>query len=477
MSKVDWNKLLTPVRRKTRSGSGHKVSAPGPRTEGERDFDRILFCTPVRRLADKTQVFPLEKNDSVRTRLTHSHEVSNIARSIGVALCYTTSLFDSIDNAERHIPPILAAVGLAHDIGNPPFGHQGELSIGSWFEANAKKVFGDDPQITEQMRQDYLRFEGNAQALRILTRLQIINDKFGLNLTCASLAALLKYPCASDEVDEDVKIRKKFGYFYSEKEICQEIWDETSLKEWVRHPLTYIMEASDDIAYSILDAEDSVKKFLVSYRDLIAYLRANAYVEENKKDDPLILDVIARSEVAHEKYKEEKLCPSELNDLSMQMFRVIAIEVLVNSVIDSFQEHYDAICDGTFKNDLIGGGKGKWLCKHLKAFSFKHAYKHRSVLELELRGHKIIHSLMDMLWLAITSRGDPLLVDKHPGDPFQVYAYSRISENYKRVFEDKDNNLPLAYKQVQLLSDMISGMTDSFARDFESELRSYRLDE
>ncbi len=470
MSKLEWSKLLTEIRRKDiEKEDGSKVNAAGARTEIERDYDRILFSTPVRRLSDKTQVFPLEKHDSVRTRLTHSHEVSNIARSIGVALCYDKKLFDNIEKSQRNIPSILAAVGLAHDIGNPPFGHQGEVAIGSWFNKNKVLVFESDKNATNQMIEDYLNFEGNAQALRILTRLQILNDNYGLNLTCGSIAALMKYPISSDKIDNKNKATKKFGYFFSEKDVCKQVWEITGLTEGIRHPLTYVMEASDDIAYTVLDAEDSIKKCLVSYRDLISHL------DMHKENDPLVTRVIEKSENLHNTYIKENLSPTELNDVSTQMFRVAAIGELVTATIESFVHNYDKIITGTFKEDLISVSAGALFSKILRSFSKKFAYKHKSVLELELRGHKVIHSLMDMLWPAIEKRGDPLVDQKHKGDPFEQYAYSRISENYKRIFEDKDNKLPLSYKRAQLLGDMISGMTDSFAIDFEEELQKLRL--
>jgi dGTPase len=265
MPQLKWADLMSETRRKS-IGKPRKQKKDGEhRTETERDFDRILFSTPVRRLADKTQVFPLEKIDSVRTRLTHSHEVSNLARSVGIALVYGSNVFEGYGDAGRNIPAMLATVGLAHDIGNPPFGHQGEQAIGSWFELHEADVFGDtaekkNPAISSDMRLDYLKFEGNAQALRILTKLQLINDEFGLNLTCGSLAALMKYPVYSHETDDQSVASKKFGCFHSERKVCEQIWEETGLRSGVRHPLAFIMEACDDIAYSVLDVEDAVKK-------------------------------------------------------------------------------------------------------------------------------------------------------------------------------------------------------------------------
>ncbi|MGH6711084.1 MAG: dGTP triphosphohydrolase, partial [Bradyrhizobium sp.] len=279
--KLEWKKLLNGDRR--RPSSSDKTIEH--RFAFERDYDRLLFSTPVRRLADKTQVFPLERNDSVRTRLTHSHEVANLARSIGTTL---TSMpiaekigLSGISDLHRIVPSILASVGLAHDLGNPPFGHQGEYAIQSWIarhsvgkavDSTSFAVFDGASELTTAHRNDFLHFEGNAQAVRLLTRLQIISDDFGLNITYATLAALMKYPVPSDKIDKAIQSRKKFNFFQSEATIVGDIWKATGLVEGVRHPLTLVMEACDDIAYSVLDLEDAAKKGLISVHDLIASL-------------------------------------------------------------------------------------------------------------------------------------------------------------------------------------------------------------
>lgn len=185
---LDWQKLLNQVRRRELHDSSESMGTGAGRTEFERDYDRILFATPTRRLADKTQVFPMEENDSIRTRLTHSLEVSNLARSIGVRLAFdhAEKVFGpnhEVLKVKRNVPSLLAAVGLAHDLGNPPFGHQGETAIQQWFAEKHNEA-----------AIDFLQFDGNAQTFRLLTRLQVLNDQYGLNLTLGTLAALIKYP-------------------------------------------------------------------------------------------------------------------------------------------------------------------------------------------------------------------------------------------------------------------------------------------
>ena len=327
---LKWQKLLSGNRRKTLKGNiGESMNTGQGREELERDYDRILFLAPVRRLADKTQVFPLDKNDSVRTRLTHSYEVSNLARSIGIRLAFdhADEVFGNDRSAlvvERNVPALLAAAALAHDLGNPPFGHQGEVAIKQWFNEKNEKIFDNE------CHKDFTNFDGNAQTLRVLTKLQILNDNYGLNLTCATLASIMKYPCLWDSEALKNEQYKKFGVFESERDVVEEVWEETGLKEGYRHPFAYVMEACDDIAYSVVDAEDTIKKGYASFYDLIDYLK------HEHDGDQVVLDVIEKAKEKNMEYKKEILSSNELNDLSTQMFRVKAIFEMIKSVTGSF---------------------------------------------------------------------------------------------------------------------------------------------
>ncbi|MGI2114905.1 dGTP triphosphohydrolase [Shewanella frigidimarina] len=473
---MDWKKLLNGARRKDIHGTEDQkigTATANGRIEIERDYDRILFATPTRRLADKTQVFPLDINDSVRTRLTHSHEVANLARGIGVRLSFELKeeIFGGNVNdivVEREVPALLAAIGLVHDLGNPPFGHQGEVAIQNWFKENKKMVFGDSP---EDYIQDFLRFDGNSQTFRLVTKLQILNDDFGLNLTYATLASMLKYPHSSIS-KSDAKIWKKHGFFLSEKSIVDDVWDKVGLKEGVRHPMTYIMEACDDIAYSVLDAEDIVKKGLASFYDLVNFLESKVTeVKDNDNDKvKIISELINNIKTKNEEFKKAKLSPAELNDMSMQMFRVYAIASLVNSVVNTFKSRINEFISLDCKHkDLVSISDGGLLCKSLKEFDYSWGYKHKSVLKLELEGHNYINSLMDMLWVGIHGR----LKNEHKSNtPFGKYAYQKISENYRRVFENPENKMQIIYREAQLLTDAISGMTDSYLITLHDELRA-----
>lgn len=485
MNTLTWDALLHEQRRKTRAEGGESTNTEKGRVQLERDYDRILFATPTRRLADKTQVFPLEKNDSVRTRLTHSHEVANLARSIGVRIAFdhAEAVFgDGADQwqVQRTVPALLAAIGLSHDLGNPPFGHQGEEAIKAWFvETNTKG------ELKNMIHPDFLNFDGNAQSFRLLARLQTLNDDFGLNLTDATLTSLLKYPSFHNTRDNAYE---KWGIFESEREIAEEIWEFTGLKEGQRHPLTYIMEACDDIAYSVIDAEDTVKKGYASFYDLMDYL------EHHAGEDEVVKGVIEASRNKNKKFKEsEELSSPELIDMSMQMFRVFAIFQMVDSVTEEFVASIDKMMAGTIARDfkLIKHARAAKLCKTLKDFNKKHGFRHKDVLRLELQGNNYIQSMMDMLWSAI--------VKDTNNEAFNKYGYRRISENYRRVYEsataeikarqetlDNENqDLPevekgrlseedrqsLLYAQCQLLCDAVSGMTDSYLISLHKELR------
>jgi dGTPase len=447
---LNWDQLLNPIRRKKLiDGASESLGTGVGRKELERDYDRILFATPTRRLADKTQVFPMEEHDSIRTRLTHSHEVSNLARSIGIRLAFehAEEVFgkhhDQLE-VKRNIPPLLAAVGLAHDLGNPPFGHQGELAIQQWFQEKNKK----DGSIQD----DFLQFDGNAQTLRLLTRLQVLNDQYGLNLTVATLAALIKYPTIYGT--SEMFGLKKHGIFQSETEIAQQVWEQTGLGVGIRHPLVFIMEACDDIAYSIIDAEDTVKKGYASFYDLMDHL------ESTNGNDPITQAVLKTSWNENGKFKSlassktHKISSRELNDASMQMFRVKAISEMVVCATEVFVQNIQKIMNGDIERgfELIKNSKCTALCSATKKFDYHHGFQHREVLRLELKGNNYIKSMMTMLWNAIQN-------EDSPDNPFARYVYGNISENYKVVYNNTNKD---DYAKRQLLCDAISGMTETY---------------
>ncbi|MDD4600974.1 MAG: dNTP triphosphohydrolase [Negativicutes bacterium] len=480
---LNWKDLLSEKRRTGTFGKTQKEDnkdSDDHRTPVERDYDRILFSTPVRRLADKTQVFPLEENDSVRTRLTHSLEVSNLAKSIGISLVTKSKIFSSVPEANRNVPTMLAAAGLVHDLGNPPFGHQGEAAIGSWFQEhfNSWETKKEDApkgieELNEQMKNDFKNFEGNAQTLRLVSRLQLLNNNRGLNLTMGTLGALMKYTVPSHKIckKSDTSrnaLNKKHGYFFSENEVVEEIRSATGLSEGARHPMAFIMEASDDIAYSVLDIEDAVKKGLISVMDVVSFLEhSTTQAEGEAKELTLRVVKLAKDDIA--KYRNEKLSPSEFNDVSMQKLRVHAISKMIVAVRKRFEDVIKDILEGSYSKDLISDSPASHLCEALTGFAKRHAYNHRSVLRIELQGYRVIRGLMDIFWSSIQATRE------ERADPFQRYTYGQLSENYRRIAEDSQSSLPPLYRNFQLLTDMISGMTDGFAVSLYDDLQNLKI--
>lgn len=522
MPRLSWAGLLSerrlPSPGRDSDGKGGAAAADGvpapdfgpDRTEAERDHDRILFATPTRRLGDKTQVFPLERNESVRTRLTHSHEVSNLARSCGTSLVYR-KLWPRIsadvpendavarDRVRRGIPAMLAAVGLAHDIGNPPFGHQGEDAIRRWIldneaslfaangpgadrigEGNANKLRADLEHLGQRHRDDFRKFEGNAQTLRTVARLQVVRDGRGLNLTFGTLAALMKYTVGSTDADKKgPAARRKVGVYASEARLVEEVWRATGLDGGIRHPLAFLMEACDDAAYSVVDAEDAVKKQIVSFADLMTWLRDSE--ESVRLKDPLLLKLVADVDAACAPARGIGLPPSELDDVSMQTFRTHAIGVTMDAVLRRFEDGYDEIMEGRFEQPLMDESAAHNLCEALKRFDREYAYKNRQVLEIELRGFNTLHGLLSLLWRGISERADFDDPASKRTSPFARYAYGRVSENYKRVFEGRtgggcpEHALPMRYRELQLLTDMVAGMTDQYALDLYKDLEGFNV--
>jgi dGTPase len=273
---MKWKDLLSPVRA-GRYGS-RKPAATDLRSEFEKDYHRIIGSASFRRLQDKTQVFPLDKSDFIRTRLTHSLEVSSFAKSLGQNIAQYILKNEKGEDftlqTQSDICDILQCAGLIHDIGNPPFGHFGEEAIRDWFLKKLDRVTcGGVPVpslLTEQMLQDLYHFEGNAQALRLVSRLHFLVNEYGMNLTYGLLNTIIKYPVGSTGINpKSGNIKdKKMGYFHSEESLYRDIVKETTAAD-VRHPLTFILEAADDIAYRTADIEDAFKKGCISYRETV----------------------------------------------------------------------------------------------------------------------------------------------------------------------------------------------------------------
>lgn len=453
---MNWTTLLNSNRRRQTTSTGDH------RTQFERDFDRSVFSTPVKRLQDKAQVFPLEPHDAVRTRLTHSLEVSCVARGLATSVSKWLIQEGEIEaGTDRSIEAIAATCGLIHDLGNPPFGHSGEDAIRSWFKRKDRAEELQGGVSSEQQLQDFLRFEGNAQSLRLVATLQVLADRTGLNLTFGTLSALRKYVVPSDKADKDSSNRawRKPGYFASENDIVNQIRENTGT-EAARNPICFLVEAADDIVYLAADVEDAVKKGILSWTDVQEKLaiKSDSVQQALKRKDGILK--AGRPEV-----------PKDLDDdAHVAAFRTGAIAVMAEAVIDTFKELYPAIIDGKHEGDLLDESEAKDLAECLRAIGQTCVYSTRSTLTLELMGRHVIHDLMDIFWEGaknLPTRGEPKT------SKFEGKAAALISANYRRIFQDiatEDKNLPETYHRFQLVTDYICGMTDSFAKRLHSEL-------
>lgn len=458
-----WSKERRP-RNEVERADSNESDPNGVRSVFQQDYDRLLFSTPVRRLADKTQVWPMDENDGVRTRLTHSHEVSNLARSIGTrAYKRAASVFAEVDLHEV-IQPILSAIGLGHDLGNPPFGHQGENAIGSWFAKRGDWIFTHKNEaktaivaapIPEHITSEFLKFDGNPQTLRLLTRLQTHHARVGLDLTAATLAASLKYVVEYKNRDKKKPAAKKGGYFESERDIIEWIRAKTGLEEGQRHPLTWIMEACDDIAYSVLDIDDLLKKSVLSPDDVLVILQHNSDVKKR--------EVITKLASKFTEVNGNSRRADIKRDIKIQYFRAYMIEALINDASDGFVSNADFIFAFEHGAGLMDANP---LCEALKGVAKQYGFSHPSVLRTEAEGAAAIDGLMSALWEAINDReGDDLRSERRSARA--RYLFTLISPNYIEAAEDAVASdgpaASLRYRELRLLTDMVSGMTDTFA--------------
>jgi len=460
---MDWNTLLNPNRpRQTTTPGDH-------REEFERDYDRSVFSSPVKRLQDKAQVFPLEPHDSVRTRLTHSLEVSSVARGLARKVCKDVLKDILKSEQDRQIEAVAATCALLHDLGNPPFGHSGEDAIREWF----KLTFKDEnlkKQLGENLVEDFLKFEGNAQTIRIVGKLQILADFKGLNLTYGTLSALCKYTASSLEAGKgNDHAKAKPGYFTSEKGLIDEIRERTGTCDH-RNPITFLVEAADDIVYSVADIEDGVKKRILSWDELegdLLILPHEWSIKEKDNARATVREVLAM--------KKRILAPSNSpddlpDDIHAAAFRTATIGVLVKSANDAFMQNYDEIMKGRFKDELVAVGATAPFVELLKTIGRNKIYITQPTLKLELLGRKIIQDLMTLFWEGARELPETggIKPKKFPGK-----LQALLSEAYRKVFQHstkEHNDLPLEYHRLQLVTDYVCGMTDSFAKRLHAEL-------
>lgn len=461
---LNWEKLLSAERFNSKADSRKKpfveqYASEDFRVPHEKDFDRVVFSTPVRRLQDKTQVFPLDQHDSVRTRLTHSIEVSNLGRTIASQLVSSAGLESSVPHAMRVVPALVAAISMAHDIGNPPFGHQGEAAIQRWV-AQVKPSISSRNDFRSDLFNDYLYFDGNPQGFRLLTQLQGV-ESGGLNLTASTLRAFFKYPWSSSSSRLDPK-KPKFGYFQSEKLVFDWCTKEVGLGAEDRHPLAALMEASDDIAYSVLDVEDGIKKDIVSTAHLVKYLSVNKEGEAKEWVGKVL-----------EQYDSDLGWLSALGvkgreqeDVLTQLLRSYLIALLVSAAAPALKDaiSLEKACDG---NPCLSEPRVSALLALLKDYAKANIYTNRSVQRIELDGHRVIPKLLQWFWDSLAKKQDGVASKRDD------YIVGMISPNYLRIYKDgcANKSFPEWYLRLQLVCDMVCGMTDSYALRVHEELR------
>jgi len=434
---MKWNKLLTSLRtgKENVSKSEHH-----DRTQFQRDYDRLIFSSPFRRLQNKTQVFPLPGSIFVHNRLTHSLEVASVGRSLGNNLSRRLKEdTDSLPVLFDEIGYVVATACLAHDMGNPPFGHSGEKAISEYFKTGEGSVY--KTKCTDKQWCDLTNFEGNANALRLLTHQFNGRRKGGYALTYSTVASIIKYPFASCS-----GVKSKYGYFQSEKAIFEKIMEELGIKLidkekgiYARHPLVYLVEAADDICYQVMDIEDAHKLRILTYdetRGLYENFLTSTEVKEYNFDNVF----------------------KEVTDKNEQIayLRAVVIGKLVNHCTDIYLENYDSIMDGSFNRSLIGelsGPTGNAMEVVAKT-AFTRIYKHPTVAEIELSGFKILGTLIHEFTNAVIN----------PDLHYSKMLTTFIPEQYHISKEDSH------YNKIQTILDFVSGMTDVYALELYKKI-------
>ncbi len=443
---MDWQNLLAPARFGQKEQQNKNLD--DIRSEFQRDYDRIIFSSPFRRLQNKTQVFPLPGSVFVHNRLTHSLEVASVGRSLGnIVYSKISHLLDEKDTGVvREIDTVIATACLVHDLGNPPFGHSGEKSISHFFSHGKGKEV--KAQVSEKQYADLTSFEGNANLLRLLTHQFQGRRKGGYVLTYASLGTMIKYPYDSTSP----ATKGKFGFFQTEKDTFDDIMQRLQIPvidkenvKYARHPLVYLVEAADDICYQVMDLEDAHKLNIQSKEQVQKLFMAFFHAE---KDKALI--------------KKINFTLKEVTDSNEQIafLRAMVIGKLVNAAASVFEENYQQIMQGTFSAKILDLIEPTLLeaMKTCKRTSIMEVYKHPSVVKIEISGYNVIGALLDEFYQAIF----------YPDSDYSQKILSLMPKQYDSQSDD-------LYLKARSLVDFISGMTDVYAVDLFKQIKGYEL--
>lgn len=443
---MKWQQLIT---NKRLGQEHHHPKRLDDRTEFKRDYDRLIFSAPFRRMQNKTQVFPLPGSVFVHNRLTHSLEVSSVGRSLGndVSHILIERKYPELrDTMFEEIGQVVSTACLAHDMGNPPFGHSGEKAIQTFFsEGEGLALKG---KVSEDFWNDITHFEGNANAFRLLTHQYKGRRAGGFVMTYATLASIVKYPHVSALAGE----KGKFGFFGSEREYYERIAEEMGIirlsadgapLRYARHPLVYLVEAADDICYEIMDIEDSHKLKILSFEEASTLLLA--FFEENVRQS-------IRQRIADEHITDR-------NEMIVYM-RACAIGVLVRECVEAFIAHEDDILGGQLEGCLIDyiGERAHQAYHQCTMVSKEKIYRSKPVLDVELSGYKIMNTLMSQMVEAAV----------HPDRYYSQQLIRGVSSQY-------DIDAPELETRVMAAIDYISGMTDVYALDLYQKINGISL--
>jgi len=443
---MNWEQLLSLKR----FGDTHKrirKEQDETRLGFEVDYDRVIFSSEFRSLQDKTQVIPMSQTDFVHTRLTHSLEVSVVGRSIGrkvgeKILQKHPHLKDTFGYQANDLGAIVAAAALAHDIGNPPFGHSGEKAIGEFFKTGNGKRFKD--KMTDKEYQDLCSFEGNANGFKILTESRQGREG-GLRLSYATLGAFMKYPKESLPVKPTNHIaEKKYGFFQREKEAFNEVANELGLIEtgsntdiaFCRHPLAYLVEAADDICYTIIDFEDGINLGLIQEELALEYLIN-----------------LVRDSINTKKYNLLSNTQDRLSYL-----RALAINTLINETVDLFMKHEDNILEGSFSKALMEISHYQAQINDIIKVSIENIYQSEEVIEKEIAGYAVINQLLESytntvfnVFSGTTSNYDKLIIKTLP-DTLNIHhdkLYHNLLSVCHHLSKLSDSNATITHKKFK----------------------------
>lgn len=429
------------------------------RTAYQRDFDRIIFSSGFRRLQNKTQVFPLPGSVFVHNRLTHSLEVASVGRSLGslVGEFIYKKHKEQLNKESRqfykhNLYNVISSACLCHDIGNPAFGHSGEDAIASFFEKNELSF---KSKFTEKEWKDFIHFEGNANAIRILTQQQSGKSEGGLGLTFATLVSIAKYPCESIARNKEFLHRKKFGFFQSEKENFQIIASETKMIQendnpfiYKRHPFVWLVEAADDICYNIIDLEDSHRLGIIDHDKCVN----------------LLVDLIASLDTKGiDKVKNRLETISDKNE-KISYLRAKSIGQLIQNSVKAYENNFDSILNGNLDKSLLKliqeeNNSANEIINKIEEFSIENIYNHHSVVEIENAGYNVMYELLSHFIPPILKSNKSKSEEK---------AVKLIPNQF--LYQDGTD-----YQKVLGVLDYVSGMTDNYATELYRRIKGIEI--